>query len=227
MLDRPLYDRAIFWLGLGGPVAAIGGILLGIGVAQVVTKPNGNLWANAWFDLGLAVVVVGAGLLDWSLVIYLAHGYVEAHASPAPIQAISAKRAPIAASPTMIARPYGLGQQPDITVEITEHEWTRTPIGRLILRTKLRIQNSNQGAVRTIRQHWLICPGYPNANYGPLSLQTRGLSQQVGPVKPGETLEGHIYSELPNADPKGPGDYDLYFEDDLGRVTKATKPGSV
>jgi hypothetical protein len=129
-------------------------------------------------------------------------------------------------TPTMIARPYGLGHPPDITVEINEHEWTRTPVGRLILRTKVRIHNSNQGAVRTIRQHWLLCPGYPQGNYGPLSLQTPGLSQMVGPVKPGETLEGHIYTELPNAGPTGPGAYDLYFEDDLGHVTKAIKPKS-
>jgi len=88
----------------------------------------------------------------------------------------------------MIARPYGLSHPPDITVEITQLEWTRTPVGRLILRTKVRIHNANPGAVRTIRQHWLICPGYPNANYGPLSLQTPGLSQVVGPVKPGELL---------------------------------------
>jgi hypothetical protein len=126
----------------------------------------------------------------------------------------------------MIARPYGLSHPPDITVEITQLEWTRTPVGRLILRTKVRIHNANPGAVRTIRQHWLICPGYPNANYGPLSLQTPGLSQVVGPVKPGETLDGHIYTELPNAGPTTPGDYDLYFEDDLGHVTKATKPGT-
>jgi hypothetical protein len=131
-----------------------------------------------------------------------------------------------ARTPTMIARPYGLGQQPDITVAITQHEWNRTPVGRLILRTKVRIHNANPGGVRTIRQHWLICPGYPNANYGPLSLQAPSLSQEVGPVKPGETLEGHIYTELPNAGPTGPSDYDLYFEDDLGRVTKATKPES-
>jgi hypothetical protein len=138
------------------------------------------------------------------------------------------KEAPLSAparSPTMIARPYGLGHPPDLTVEITQHEWTRTPVGRLILRTKVRIRNGNDGAVRSIRQHWLVCPGYPQANYGPLSLQTLGLSQMVGPVKPDETLEGHIYTELPYAGPTGPGAYDLYFEDDLGHVTKATKPG--
>jgi hypothetical protein len=48
----------------------------------------------------------------------------------------------------------------------------------------------------------------------------------VGPIKPDETLVGHIYTELPNAGPTGPGVYDFYFEDDLGHVTKATKPES-
>ena len=138
----------------------------------------------------------------------------------------STARATPAPTPTMIARPFGLGHPPDITVAVTQNEWNRTPVGRLILRTKVRIHNANPGAVRTIRQHWLICPGYPNANYGPLSLQTPGLSQEVGPVKPGETLEGHIHTELPNSGPTGPTDYDLYFEDDLGHVTKATKPGT-
>ena len=34
-----------------------------------------------------------------------------------------------ARTPTMIARPYGLSHPPDITVEITGHEWTRTRSG--------------------------------------------------------------------------------------------------
>jgi hypothetical protein len=78
MHERPLYDRAIFWLGLGGSVAAIGGIVLGVGVAQVVAKQDGNLWANPWFDAGLAILVCGAGMLGWALQLYLRHSHTKA-----------------------------------------------------------------------------------------------------------------------------------------------------
>jgi hypothetical protein len=77
MQYRPLYDRATFWLQLGGALSTIGGIVVAIGVAQVVTKPDANLWANLWFDGGLAVVAVGVALLGWALVLYLADKQVE------------------------------------------------------------------------------------------------------------------------------------------------------
>jgi hypothetical protein len=140
--------------------------------------------------------------------------------SPAPAQA--ALTAPTAPAP-QISRPYSPGHQPDITVAITEHEWNRNPQGRMILRTRVQIRNSNLSAVRSIRQHWLVCPGYARVNYGVLSLQTPGLSREVGPVRPRETLEGTVFTELPNAGATGPN-YDIYFEDDLGQVVKATKP---
>jgi hypothetical protein len=140
--------------------------------------------------------------------------------------ALSRTRAIPSAMPPMIARPRGLGEptSADIEIAIREHEWNRNPQGRMILRTKLRIHNTNQGAARTIRQYWLNCPGYPQVNAGPVSLQGPGRSQEVGPVQPGETLEGTIFTELPNAGSAGPLYYQLAFEDDLGRVTQATGP---
>jgi hypothetical protein len=400
MQEHRLYDSAMFWVTLGGPIAAIGGILAGIGVFQVGS--GGNLWANAWFDAGVVVVVLGAAMLLWALVLFLAqrqtgsarrvgvgsreaaevpvmgtpdldlqpssgpspdlriavtnrrsdaeirvtgrvigrkndpnpvrrtafsltwmsnqqtallvrHGHtenvlvakfeilppegviermgemrviefqadgpqvvtwarwnfykpyqpllpeihlelsfhVQGYASPlvrsyalrpegqyGPLELVpltdehdsarpvESPRVSVVDSPlAMIARRPGFGPGPptDISVSITENEWNRTPQGRMILRMRVRIKNSNDGAIRTIQQHWLLCPGFPQVNFGRISLQRPGLSQEVGPIKPGETVEGQIFCELPNAGPTGPLLYDLFLEDDLGRVIQATK----
>ena len=73
MGDKPLYDSSMFWPPIGGVVVVIGGILISVGVAQVVPDPKASLWANVWFDCGFLAVAVGAIMLIWALVLYLAH----------------------------------------------------------------------------------------------------------------------------------------------------------
>jgi hypothetical protein len=82
MTARRLYDRAIFWVTSGGVVAVIGGVLVSVGVTQV--GPNGDVWGNEWFRIGIGAVVVGALAVWWALTLYLAHRQAEMHACPDP-----------------------------------------------------------------------------------------------------------------------------------------------
>jgi uncharacterized protein YjeT (DUF2065 family) len=70
MGDKPLYDSSIFWVAIGGVVVVIGGILISVGPQA---DPKASLWANGWFDFGFIAVAVGAIMLIWALVLYLAH----------------------------------------------------------------------------------------------------------------------------------------------------------
>jgi hypothetical protein len=67
---RP-YERAIFWLGMGGAVAVIGGIILSVGLIQSSADPKASLWSNRWFLIGFGIVVVGAIMLLLALKLYL------------------------------------------------------------------------------------------------------------------------------------------------------------
>lgn len=60
----------MFWLPFGTAAAVIGLALMTIGVAR--TPSRGNLLSETWFDIGLALLGVGALLLLWSLGLYLA-----------------------------------------------------------------------------------------------------------------------------------------------------------
>ena len=69
MADRGRYDSAMFWLAFGTAAAVIGLALMTIGVSQ---SPSGaNLFGSFWFDGGLGLLVIGALLLLWALVLFL------------------------------------------------------------------------------------------------------------------------------------------------------------
>jgi hypothetical protein len=127
-------------------------------------------------------------------------------------------------SPTTIARPWGLGQSSpsDIELLVLSHEWYSDPAGKMILKLRVRIHNTHDAATRSIEQHWFLFAGWPKVNGRRLSLQNPGVSQGVGPVKAGETLEGFIYATLPTTPHTGP-DFELFVQDELGHETKATK----
>jgi hypothetical protein len=224
MQDRPLYDRAMFWLGFGGPVGAIGGIVLGVGVAQVVTKPNGSVWDNAWFDAGLAVVAIGAVLLDWALVLYLAHRHIEAHVPVVakPEQAVrtvpdNLPVKPTPARPTMIARPPGMLVHPqsEIDIKLLHHQWLMIA-GKQVLSVGVRIHNSNGQLAREIeRHHWLFGSHGRAVSGNELVVTVKGRSSRtVGIIEPLETIEGTISCEIVSAQPQPR--FDLYIGDDLG-----------
>ena len=69
MADRGRYDSAMFWLAFGTAAAVIGLALMTIGVSR---SPQGaNLLASAWFDGGLGLLVFGAVMLLWALLLFL------------------------------------------------------------------------------------------------------------------------------------------------------------
>jgi len=69
MSDRGRYDSAMFWLAFGTAAAVIGLALMTIGVSR--SSPSASLWSSQWFDGGLALLVIGAGLLVWALLLFL------------------------------------------------------------------------------------------------------------------------------------------------------------
>lgn len=70
MGDRGRYDSAMFWLAFGTAAAVIGLALMTIGVSR--SAPGGDLLRSQWFDAGLGILALGALLLLWALLLYLA-----------------------------------------------------------------------------------------------------------------------------------------------------------
>lgn len=71
MADRGRYDSAMFWLAFGTAAAVIGLALMTIGVSR--SAAGASLFGSPWFDGGLALLVCGALLLLWSLLLFLSH----------------------------------------------------------------------------------------------------------------------------------------------------------
>ena len=69
MSERGRYDSAMFWLAFGTAAAVIGLALMTIGVSR--SSAGGNLLASPWFDGGLGLLVLGAVLLLWALLLFL------------------------------------------------------------------------------------------------------------------------------------------------------------
>lgn len=70
MADRGRYDSAMFWLAFGTASAVIGLALMTIGATR--SASGANLLDSPWFDGGLGLLALGALLLLWSLLLYLA-----------------------------------------------------------------------------------------------------------------------------------------------------------
>lgn len=79
MRDKPIYDSSLFWVGFAAVLVVIGGILVGIGVADVGASADTRLWSDWWFRFGIGFVVLGLILLWWALTLYLAHRHAETH----------------------------------------------------------------------------------------------------------------------------------------------------
>jgi len=77
--DKPIYDSSLFWVGFAAVLVVIGGILVGIGVADVGANADTRLWSDWWFRFGVGFVGLGLILLWWALTLYLAHRHAETH----------------------------------------------------------------------------------------------------------------------------------------------------
>ena len=69
----------MFWLAFGTAAAVIGLALMTIGVTR---SPSGtNLFTSTWFDVGIGLLVLGALLLLWALLLYVARRKGQAQAA--------------------------------------------------------------------------------------------------------------------------------------------------
>lgn len=94
MSDRRRYDSAMFWLAFGTAASVIGLALMTIGVTRM--SANANLLASGWFDGGLGLLAIGAGLLLWALGLFLSRrraASAESTTSGPPAQSGSAPNA--------------------------------------------------------------------------------------------------------------------------------------
>jgi hypothetical protein len=204
-----MYDRAIFWLGASAVFAAIGGILM-------ATK--------GWFDIGVGAILIAVGLLDWALVLYLAHRHIEGHlaaqAKPltvGPSEAVQLQLKPLPDPITMIARPPGtrLHPQSDIDIKLLHHQWLMVS-GKQVLSVGVRIHNRSSQLARAIKRHHWLFGSDGRAVIGTELVVTvkAHSSRTVGTIEPLETIEGTISCEF--SSPQHQPTFDLYIGDDLG-----------
>jgi hypothetical protein len=59
----------MFWLAFGTAAAVIGLALMTIGATRLPARAN--LFDSAWFDGGIAVLLIGVVLLLWALLLFL------------------------------------------------------------------------------------------------------------------------------------------------------------
>jgi hypothetical protein len=85
------FDRAGLWAVLAAVPAVIGGVFVGVALAQF-SKPHArtNLWSYGWFTAGIAVEVIAYLILNWAIILVVAHRHAEKHietwkaANPSP-----------------------------------------------------------------------------------------------------------------------------------------------
>lgn len=78
MTRLPPHERALFWLGWGAAVTALGGVGILVGSNLATTSKPQN-WANLPFLAGLGIAVVGILCLWWALTLHVAHRHAEKH----------------------------------------------------------------------------------------------------------------------------------------------------
>jgi hypothetical protein len=91
MPDKPFYDSSLFWVGFAAVIVVIGGILIGIGVADVGASASTQLWSDWWFRSGLGCVVLGLVMLWWALTLYFAHRHAEKHIQAFQLQPLHSR----------------------------------------------------------------------------------------------------------------------------------------
>lgn len=80
---RRLLDSALFWLAFGAAVIVGGGVGVAVGTGLAVSGHE-SVWAENWFRVGFAIVLLGGLMLLWALVLFLAHRHAAGHWCPDP-----------------------------------------------------------------------------------------------------------------------------------------------
>jgi hypothetical protein len=78
MRQRSRFDSAGFFVGFGGAVIVVGGIVV------ATAKPDATFFSVPWNTVGVGVVLLGVALLLWSLVLFLVDQRVAEHWCPDP-----------------------------------------------------------------------------------------------------------------------------------------------
>jgi hypothetical protein len=77
MRQSGLFERASFWLSVGGVVAVLGGVLTAIGITQTVgATPPSTVWSSPWFDAGFDLLLAAGLALLSAVILFLNHRQV-------------------------------------------------------------------------------------------------------------------------------------------------------
>jgi hypothetical protein len=98
-----------FWLGAGGAFIALGGIPIGVTVSLAIAEKH-SPWASGWFILGFTVAVIGAFVLLWALILYLAQRQAERR-WPGPHEDMAAPPPPADSTAAAPALPVRVARQ--------------------------------------------------------------------------------------------------------------------
>lgn len=109
---------AAFWAG-GAALIAVGGIFMAVTGVEP-TKTPGTVWANSWFDLGFAVVILGLLITGIGIALHFRKEVQPGSAQPA---ALTADKPPAATSPAVNPDEFKPYQAPLPSLEL-ERELT-------------------------------------------------------------------------------------------------------
>lgn len=73
MGEKPLYDSALFWVALTAMAVVVAVTFIPLGIAQAATAHATDLWGNWLFRIGIGAAVLAFLMLDWAVVLFLAH----------------------------------------------------------------------------------------------------------------------------------------------------------
>jgi hypothetical protein len=97
MREFPFSDRAAFWLGVAGVLAAIGIVPVTIAVAG--KPPGADFWSDRAFLFGILIEAVALVALWWAITLHIAHGHATDHATGAGTRARSEPFSPPGSAP--------------------------------------------------------------------------------------------------------------------------------
>lgn len=100
-MDKPLYDRAMFWVAVAGVVAVAGFGVLGFAALETIPE-HLPLTESVWIVPGVALVILALVALMWAVLLAMAHNHARSHIEGA-IKAQSGKKGAAKVAPYRLA----------------------------------------------------------------------------------------------------------------------------